>query len=756
MIVHVFPGQGSQTKGMGEALFDEYKELTKKADKILGYSIKELCLRDPNNQINQTQFTQPALFVVNALTYLKKIQDTKIKPSYVAGHSLGEYNALFAAGAFDFETGVKLVQKRGALMSQASGGGMAAVIGLNEEKIANIIKENNLNNLSVANYNSPSQIVISGLKDEIEQAKPIFEAAGARAFILLKVSAAFHSPFMKEAREEFERFIENFDFKELEIPVISNVHARPYKQSEIKKNLVDQITHSVRWTESIRYLMGKKVTEFEEMGPGNVLKGLNTRIQKEATPLVVEEKETPLKEEVVDKKSLEKISLIINADSLGSIEFREDYKVKYAYATGGMYKGIASEELVVKMGKSGMMGYYGTGGLDLNRIKEAIQYIQRNLKNGQAYGINLLNNPSNPELEEKTVDLFLQYGVKNVEAAAYMQMDASIVRYRLKGLSKKDGSITISNRILAKVSRPEIAEQFLSPAPERVVKKLLEEKKITVEQAELSQKVPMADDICAESDSGGHTDQAVAFALLPAIINLRDEMMARYGYSKKVRVGAAGGIGTPEAAAAAFVLGADFIITGSINQCTIEAKTSDSVKNLLEKINVQDTDYAPAGDMFEFGAKVQVLRRGVFFPARANKLYELYKHHNSLDEINEKTKKQIQEKYFRRSFEEVYEDVKAFYPPNEIEKAEENPKHKMALIFRWYFGFGTRWALSGNEERKVDYQVQCGPALGAFNQWVKGTDLESWKNRHVDEIAEKLMKETAELLGDRIKLLLSS
>ena len=597
MLAYVFPGQGSQMKGMGEGLFDEYPELTAKADVILGYSIKELCLEDPNNQLTQTQYTQPALYVVNALTYLKKVQDTETKPDYVAGHSLGEYNALFAAGAFDFETGLKLVKKRGELMSQASGGSMAAVLGLTEQKITEVLKENGIENIGIANFNSPSQIVISGLKEDIDRAGPLFEAAGARAYIPLKVSAAFHSRFMQEVKEEFAEFVEGFKFSELPIPVISNVHARPYQNSLIKENLVEQITSSVKWTESVCYLTGKGVTEFEEVGPGNVLKGLLSKIQKEATPLVVEEEETTKDDVLVEPAPLSTgEGKVVRAEALGSCEFREDYNVKYAYVTGAMYKGVASKDLVVKMGKAGMIGYLGTGGLTPDQIEGAIQHIQKNLSNGQAYGMNLLNNLEVPELEEQTVDLFLRYGITKVEAAAYMQMTPALVRYRLLGLKRDQGSIVMRHKIMAKISRPEVAELFLSPAPERIVKKLLEEKKITAEQAELSKQVPMADDLCAEADSGGHTDQAVAFALLPAILKLRDEMMGRYGYRKLVRVGAAGGIGTPEAAAAAFVLGADFILTGSINQCTVESGTSDAAKDLLEKINVQDTEYAPAGD----------------------------------------------------------------------------------------------------------------------------------------------------------------
>ena len=760
MSTFLFPGQGSQKKGMGAELFKEYKNLIKLADDILGYSIEELCLEDKNSQLSLTQFTQPALFIVNALYYLKKCEIEGRRPDYVAGHSLGEYNALFAAEVFDFQTGVKLVKKRGELMSMAESGSMAAVIGLSETQILEVIEKNNLHNIYIANLNTPSQIVISGMKSDIESAKSYFDAAGAKMYVVLKVSGAFHSVFMEESKNKFNEFINEFEFASPKIPVISNLYARFYKNNLIKETLVEQITNTVKWTESIRYLMGKGETEFVQVGPGNVISGLVSAIQKEAEPLYVEE--SILDTDVLNIASIsdenlpEDVSMnnntinVISAISLGNEEFKKDYNLKYAYLAGAMYRGVASKELVVKMGKAGMMGFLGTGGLDLKTIEEAIIYIQNELTDGEAYGLNLLNNPNNTEKEEKLIDMYIDYGIRNIEASAFITATSSLVRYRLKGLKRNlNGGIDINNKVIGKVSRPEVAEMFLSPAPERIVNKLLEENKITNEEAEMAKYVPMGDDVCVEADSGGHTDAGVAYTLTPAIMKLRDEMMEKYKYSKKVRIGAAGGIGTPEAASAAFILGADFILTGSINQCTVESATSELVKDLLQQINVQDTGYAPAGDMFELGAKVQVLKKGLFFPARANKLYELYRQYNSLDEIDDKTKMQIQDKYFKRSFDSIYEECKDFYPSSEIMKAEKNSKHKMALIFKWYFGYSTRMAISGNEENKVDFQVHCGPALGAFNQWVKGTHLENWKQRHVDELAIKLMNEAADVLSKR-------
>jgi trans-AT polyketide synthase/acyltransferase/oxidoreductase domain-containing protein len=288
MLTFVFPGQGSQQKGMGGSLFDDFKEETAKADEILGYSIKTLCLEDPDQQLNKTQYTQPALYTVNALSYLKKLKESGKKPDYLAGHSLGEYSALFAARAYDFVTGLRLVKMRGELMSLAQGGGMAAVIGLHEDHVAEVLKKSDSAGVTTANYNSPSQIVISGPRAEIERIQTFFEEAGGR-YIPLKVSGAFHSPHMGEAKKQFEEFLDSFTLSDPAIPVISNVHARPCRPGDIKKNLAEQITHTVKWTESIRCLMGKGEMTFEEIGPGKVLTKLIQSIQKDAAPLVVAE-----------------------------------------------------------------------------------------------------------------------------------------------------------------------------------------------------------------------------------------------------------------------------------------------------------------------------------------------------------------------------------------------------------------------------------------------------------------------------------
>lgn len=272
---------------MGQGLFDEVREYTaveRDVDSILGYSLRKMCLEDLGNNLRETQFTQPCLYAVNALHYYKAISQGR-HPDYLAGHSLGEYNALLAAGAFDFLTGLRLVKKRGELMSQAKNGAMGAVIGLGAGVIAKVIRESGLASLDVANYNSPSQTVVAGPVEDIKRAGLIFDKAGARMYVPLQVSAAFHSRYMADAAEAFGSFLAPLSFSAPRIPVVANVTAEQYPSGNvselIKSMLVKQITHSVQWTRSIRFMITQGVTEFSEIGPGNVLTKTIQQIQQE-------------------------------------------------------------------------------------------------------------------------------------------------------------------------------------------------------------------------------------------------------------------------------------------------------------------------------------------------------------------------------------------------------------------------------------------------------------------------------------------
>lgn len=285
MNAYVFPGQGSQKRGMGQGLFDEVREyaaVEREVDALLGYSMRRLCLEDPDNLLKETQYTQPSLYVVNALHYYKAVA-TGATPEFVAGHSLGEYNALLAAGVFDFMTGLRLVRKRGELMAQARNGGMAAVIGMAAESVAKVIADNGLSSIDVANFNTPTQTVISGPLEDVKRAGAFFEQAGAQMYIPLQVSAAFHSRYMVDAANAFADFLAPMSFATPRIPVIANVDARPYPvenaSDAVKSHLIHQITSSVQWAQTVQYLLDRGVTQFSEMGPGNVLTRMIQQIQ---------------------------------------------------------------------------------------------------------------------------------------------------------------------------------------------------------------------------------------------------------------------------------------------------------------------------------------------------------------------------------------------------------------------------------------------------------------------------------------------
>ncbi|MCO6478235.1 MAG: PfaD family polyunsaturated fatty acid/polyketide biosynthesis protein [Phaeodactylibacter sp.] len=433
---------------------------------------------------------------------------------------------------------------------------------------------------------------------------------------------------------------------------------------------------------------------------------------------------------------------------LGDATFREDYKLKYAYKTGAMANGIASEELVIAMGKAGLLGSFGAAGLVPSRVLQAIEKIQGALPH-QTYAFNLIHSPNEEALEAGAVKLYLEKGVHVVEASAYLALTEHIVHYRVAGLSRgADGEVVASNKVIAKISRKEVAAHFMQPAPERFLKLLRDKGKISAEQAMLAAHVPMADDITVEADSGGHTDNRPLVALLPSIIQLRDEMQEKYQFEKKIRVGAAGGISTPASALAAFMMGAAYVVTGSVNQACVEAGTSEHVRKLLATVSSTDVMMAPASDMFEMGVELQVLKRGTLFGPRAKKLYEYYLRYKSIEEIPEEERLKMETQVFQRPLEAVWQDCIEFFrsrDPEQIERAEGNPHRKMALIFRWYLGLSSNWANAGTQGRAQDYQIWCGPAMGAFNDWVKGTYLEDYQNRQAADVAEQIMQGAAYL-----------
>lgn len=428
--------------------------------------------------------------------------------------------------------------------------------------------------------------------------------------------------------------------------------------------------------------------------------------------------------------------------ALGNKQFCQDHKIKYPYMTGSMANGIASVELVEAIAKADMLASFGAAGLSMAEVEKAIQHLQASIPD-KPFCFNLIYSPNEKGHEDAIVDLYLRYGVDLVETSAYMKLTLPVVRYRVKGIHKDtQGNTIIPNRIIAKASRVELASKWFSPPPEKLLNELLAQGAISEEEAELAKEIPMAQDLTVEADSGGHTDNRPAITLLPTMLALRDQIQAEYNYAHELRVGAAGGIATPASALGAFAMGAAYIVTGTVNQACKESGSSDIVREMLANTGQADVTMAPAVDMFEMGVKLQVLKRGSMFAMRGNKLYELYKKYASIEEIPEADRANLEKTIFKMSLEDVWQKTYDFFSerdPSQVEKAKNDPKHKMALIFRWYLGLSSRWANAGVEDRQVDFQVWCGPAMGAFNEWTRDSFLAGTETRDAVTVAMNIM-----------------
>ncbi len=439
----------------------------------------------------------------------------------------------------------------------------------------------------------------------------------------------------------------------------------------------------------------------------------------------------------------EQLSRIV-PEQLGDTGFCQELGIRYPYLGGSMAKGISSVPLAIALGKAGMLGFFGAAGLPLEAVEAAVDQLTAS---GVPFGCNLIHSPQEPDLEASLAELYIRKGVQLVEASAFLALTLPLVRYRLHGIHRaSDGSIVTPNRIIAKVSREELAEKFFSPAPAKLVASLLQQGLITPEQAELAALVPMAQEITAEADSGGHTDNRPALALFPTIQSVAARLQQQHGYSVPLRVGLGGGIGTPQAAAAAFAMGAAWIMVGSVHQACVESGTSDTVRKLLAEVRQADVTMAPAADMFEMGVTVQVVKRGTMFAMRGAKLYELYRACASLEEIPSNEREKLEKTVFLAPLEQIWQQTRSFFQqrdPRQVERAERDPKHRMALVFRWYLGQAAHWAKDGDPKRTIDYQVWCGPAMGAFNEWVKGSPLEAPANRRAACVARNILEGAA-------------
>ncbi len=429
-------------------------------------------------------------------------------------------------------------------------------------------------------------------------------------------------------------------------------------------------------------------------------------------------------------------------EELGDSSFCKTYGLRYPVIGGSMANGICSTEIVEAMGKIGMMAFFGAAGLSIDKVEAAIDRLEQ-CSETFPFGFNLIHSPNEPHHEAAVVELYLRRKIRLIEASAFLRITLPVVKYRVSGIYRNEkGDIVTPNRVIGKVSRVELATKFFSPPPENFLRILVESGDITEEQAELASQIPLAQDITAEADSGGHTDNRPAITIVPTLIALKDQMQSLHGYKEKLRIGAGGGVATPAAVAAMFSMGVAYVVTGTVNQSCKESGTSDVVREMLAGAKQADVAMAPAADMFAMGVKVQVLKRGTMFAMRAAKLYELYCNYEGLDEIPLKDRTVLEKSIFCEPLDKIWDETCKFFStndPKQITRAESEPKHKMALVFRWYLGQSSGWANRGVASRQVDYQIWCGPGMGAFNEWVKGSFLEDFKEREVGLVAMNLL-----------------
>ncbi|MEV0522169.1 PfaD family polyunsaturated fatty acid/polyketide biosynthesis protein [Streptomyces sp. NPDC050439] len=429
---------------------------------------------------------------------------------------------------------------------------------------------------------------------------------------------------------------------------------------------------------------------------------------------------------------------------LGDRGFLQAHQVRYPYVCGEMANGIATVELVASVARQGVLGFFGAAGLASRRVEEAVLALQRQCADA-SWGVNVIHSPADPRAEEETVELLLRHRVQRISASAYMELTPPVVRCAATGLrTDRSGRVVRAHRVFAKVSRPETARMFMSPPPRELLDELVRCGKLDPYEAQLAAGVPVAEDVTVEADSGGHTDNQSLTALLPRVLGVRDSMERAHGH--RVRVGAAGGLGTPEAVAAAFALGAAYVVTGSVNQTAVEAGMSPEAKGLLAAADLGEVTMAPSADMFELGARVQVLSKGTMFAVRAQRLYELYRRHAGLEELSSRDRTWLERDVLRASVADVWRQTERYWQerdPGQLTRAAADARHRMALLFRWYLGQSTRWAIAGTADRRADYQLWAGPALGAFNAWVAGSHLADPEHRTAVQIALNLLEGAA-------------
>ncbi len=764
MTAFVFPGYGSQETGMGESVFALFPDKVAQAEALLGFSVTDFCLDGAQQErLDSIAFAVPALYVVNELAFQRAVAEGR-EADVLIGHGFGEYNALCAAGAFEFFAGLAMVQVLASLLAKESGGAIASVVGLTAEATEAVIEKAGYSTVSVASIDGPCHLSVAGMRSEIVAARNAFEDAGALLVVVHPATAALFSPHLKAVQHAFSSYLTHQTFAPLSRKVIAGAGAGYYTDSAVSHNLADQITSSIRWQDCIRRAVRDGCDWFHEIGHGRRLTGLIEKIAGDCPPATCNGIRVAVKRasdgddaSVAGGNDQLQAALqsVIPATALGSAEFRQAYNVRYAYVAGAMSHGISTPQMICKLANAGFLSYLGTTGVSVEDVERSITRTMAENNASTSFGVNVTGSSCSAAREDALFALLQRLGVRHVSISEYFRLSHALVWYRYSGATRNaSGQPAPCNRLLAKVSRTDTARLFMTPAPASIIVELVAHGKLTEEEAELAAAMPIADDVCVIADGAGSGN---ALALLPAILCLRDTVASLTETSAKICVGIGGGLGSPHASAAGFTIGADFVLTGSINQCTPEAGTSDTVKDILQSICVDDTAYAPSRDQFAIGGREEVLKKGILLPARAARLRQWYRQYKSLFAVPDDIRHVLEGKYFKQNLDAVLQGLQQAEEASTLHRSnsdgDRDASGEMAMLYKAYLDQGMHLALGGVPDRQVDYLVYCGAALGAFNEWVRGSELEDWRNRHVDTIATRMMNETAQIMMRRIRVL---
>lgn len=527
MKAFLFPGQGSQRKGMGAELFQEFGQYVRIANDILGYDIVELCVDDPDSVLTQTEFTQPAVFVVSALSYLKHLQEGGGRPDFVAGHSVGEYAAFVAAGALDFESALTLVKARGEIMSRLGNGRLAAVIGHDEDSTLRLIKRLDVKGIELANLNTPVQTVVGGSASALEDFVAECSRIDVRA-IPLQVGGAFHTSLMSNAAQEFRGSLEAVAFRNPVIPVISNVTGQPYKVGQISDVLGAQIDHHVNWVSSIAYLVSCGVTDWQEFPAGGPLKAMVPKIAA-AYPVGSIETTPPVLEQTPQDNS----------------SFQSVFGCDAPIVFGGFENAEDNRSVIEQLGQTNIPTALGSDGRQFSDIEKDVTHLEKVGIAKSKLGLSVSFNPFSKEKTDQLIEFARSNDLGWIQLRGFRSLPDGLV-----ASSPMDDSVggqrSLNSdrrlRIVARVNSIRDFEHFLS------------------------EKIARLPDAIAIDVGQWRSRSAIAIEEAIDALKRYRSGDARRVFGRPVLIGLSGTIGDRQDIDAAIAAGFDFVIAESIFQ----------------------------------------------------------------------------------------------------------------------------------------------------------------------------------------------